>query len=165
MKNLKSVLCDIKGNMYVLEKRDANENAKFLDLLATVNSNLSEAINMIKYTSFPMINKGTIDNLEDIAESLSTIECNISNNHTCLFKPVKTDKPLPYRYYELWRFYGRKSNEKLYIRTLLNRNDYRDDDVFLAALVEEGHLDEYVADMIATIVSIDEQTYLNENEK
>ena len=145
------------GKEYTFDKRTTEENTKFIDLLTTAEDKLSQALDCITYSLFPTVNEGTIAELKSIIGNISSIEYNISADHTSLLKPVEVVDET--KYYELYYFHGRKDTGSIYVKTELDKEDYMDEDAFLLALVNRKELDASEVNSITEVNEIDKKTY------
>lgn len=149
----------VNGINYILVERTKEENKTFIDLLTTAEDKLSLALCDIAYSSFPPVNNSIICELKSIIGNISRIEYNVGKEGG-LYRPEKVCEESLY-YYELHYFRSRKDNGSIFVKSVLNIEDYADEDKFLLALISKHELNSELVDSIVRIDHVDEETYIH----
>lgn len=147
----------IGDTTYVFEKRNSEQNQKFIGFLEKAEDAICQAINNVRYNTFPEMNKELFSNLENISEDISKIIYKIAKGDCVILNPV-IKKPSELKYYELQYFRGRKDTGSIYVKSEVDVKDY-DEDAFLLELVNRGELDISEVNDIVKVLKTNEITY------
>lgn len=118
----------------------AKESEEFLQYLKMANENMIKAAEVISNKDFPYVNIHVIAKLRKSVAELQQLGCLAANGKLELIKVEVVEMPESLYCYQLAFFKGRNNMGVIGVETNINRENYVDDDAFLAALVNAGVL-------------------------
>lgn len=152
---MENKIINYKGKDYKITKRTDNENAEFFEVIDSAIGKVTEAKSLINYASVFSVNTEAVEMAYKIISSLN--ELYDFAEEKGLYKPV--DASPKFYYYEVFYFYNRKDTGSIYIKTLINIDDFVDEDDFLNALVDNNDLNFADVSAITQVEKINKKTY------